>query len=86
MKLIKYKYLQTIEIDGIVQPLSEEYMGSITIEYSEENELKAKQEAYEGKYEIIDNDIEIIETPTQLDRIEAQVAYNSIMLGTLMEV
>lgn len=24
--------------------------------------------------------------PTQLDRIEAQVAYNSIILGTLMEV
>lgn len=29
---------------------------------------------------------EIVEIPTQLDRIEAQVAYNSIMLGTLMEV
>jgi hypothetical protein len=29
--------------------------------------------------------VEIEEKPTQLDRIEAQLAYNSIMLGTLIE-
>lgn len=29
---------------------------------------------------------EVVETPTQFDRIEAQVAYTAMMTGTLLEV
>lgn len=49
------------------------------------NEEIAKKEAYKGEYEIIDDGIEEITQPTWQDRIEAQVTYNSMMLGTLIE-
>jgi len=86
MKKIKYQMLQTTIIDGVEQPKSEEYMASMTVPYSEENEEIAKREAYKGEYEIYDDgQPDPVETPSQLDRIEAQVAYNSMMLGTLIE-
>ena len=82
MKLIRYNTLQTTVIDGVELPKSEEYMSSITIRWSEENEALAKAEAYKGEYEIFENDIPDPEdTPTQLDRIEAQLAYFAIMTG-----
>ena len=51
--------------------------------YSEENMKWVEENCHEGKPEILDRQEEI-ETPTQLDKIEAQVMYNSIMLGTLI--
>lgn len=87
MKLIKYQMLQTTIIDGAEQPQSEEYMSSVTVPYSAENEEAAKREAYKGEYEIFDNGIpEPTEQPTQLDMIEAQVAYTAMMTDTLLEV
>ena len=87
MKLIKYQMHQTIVIDGVEQPKSEEYMSSITLPYSAENEEAAKREAYKGEYEIFENGIpEPTEQPTQLDRLEAQLAYTAMMTDTLLEV
>ena len=60
---------------------------SMELPWSAANEEIAKAEAYNSDYEIIDDgQPELIQEPTQLDRIEAQVAYNSMLLGTLMEV
>ena len=76
MNWIEYKIL-----------VGEDVLFPKALSYSEANEEIAKREAYNGKYEIIDDGIpEPIQEPTQLDRIEAQVAYNSMILGTLMEV
>ena len=87
MKLIRYQMLQTTIIDGVELPLSEEYMSSITLPYSAENEEIAKCEAYKGEYEVFDNGIpDPAEQPTQLDAIEAQVAYTAMMTDTLLEV
>lgn len=55
MKKIKYQMLQTVVLDGVDQPKSEEYMSSVTIPYSEENEEIAKSEAYNGEYTIDDD-------------------------------
>jgi hypothetical protein len=55
MKKIKYQMLQTVVLDGVELPKSEEYMASITIPYSEENEEIAKKEAYNGEYTIEDD-------------------------------
>ena len=85
MKLIKYQMLQTTIIDGAEQPQSEEYMSSVTVPYSAENEEAAKREAYKGEYEIFENGIpEPLEQPTQLDRLEAQLAYTAMMTETLI--
>lgn len=44
----------------------------------------AKAEAYKGEY-TIEDDGEPEPAPTQIDRIEAQVAYTALMTDTLME-
>lgn len=49
--------------------------------WNEANEEIAKKEAYNGEYTIEDDGIEEITTPTQLDRIESQVAYLAMMTG-----
>lgn len=87
MKVIKYRMLQTVVIDGVEQPASEAYLSSVVIPYSKENEELAKAEAYKGEYEIFDNGLpDPVNTPTTLDRIEAQVAYTAMMTDTLLEV
>lgn len=87
MKVIKYQMLQTVVLDGIEQPLSEDCISAVTIPYSVENEERAKVEAYKGEYAIEDNGLpEPAETPTQLDRVEAQLAYTAMMTDTLLEV
>lgn len=53
--------------------------------WNETNEEIAKREAYNGEYTIEDDGIEEVSEPTQLDKIEAQVTYNSMILGTLIE-
>ena len=55
--------------------------------YSEANEEIAKLEAYLGEYEIYDDGQPApAEVPSQLDVIEAQVAYTALMTDTLLEV
>ena len=55
--------------------------------WNEINEEIAQQEADNGEYAIVDTSVEepAVE-PTQMDRIEAQVAYTAMMTGTLLEV
>lgn len=55
MKKIIYQMLQTVVLDGVELPKSEEYMSSVTIPYSEENEEIAKRESYNGEYTIDDD-------------------------------
>ena len=86
MKVIKYQMQQTVVLDGVEQPVSEEYMSSVIIPYSKENEERAKEEAYKGEYEIFDNGMpDPVNTPSQLDVIEAQVTYTAMMTDTLLE-
>jgi hypothetical protein len=86
MKIIRYKFLSceinhgTEEEPSIEQILLDKSMG-----WNEANEEIAKLEAYNGEYEIIDDGVEETTQPTWQDRIEAQVTYNSMMLGTLIE-
>ena len=87
-KVIKYKFLSCEVNHGTKEnPVMEQIFLEKFMDWNEANEEIAKCEAHNGKY-IIEDDgqPDPTETPTQLDRIEAQVAYNSIMLGTLMEV
>lgn len=58
-----------------------------SIPYSEANEETAKRESYNGEYEIVDDgQPNPADTPTQLDRTEAQATYTAMMTGTLLEV
>lgn len=51
-----------------------------------ENIKKAENDAYNGKCTIMDDGVEEILLPTQLDRIEAQVTYTAMMTDTLLEM
>lgn len=81
-KVIKYKFLSceinhgTEENPDIEQIFLEKSMG-----WNEINEETAKREAHNGEYAIEDDGIKEIITPTQLDRIESQVAYLAMMTG-----
>lgn len=57
-----------------------------TITWSEGNEVVAAHEADNGEYSIEDDGVEEIVEPTQIDRVEAQVAYTAMMTDTLLEV
>lgn len=53
--------------------------------WNETNEEIAKKEADNGEY-IIEDDGQPETSPTQLDRVEAQVTYTAMMTDTLLEV
>ena len=76
MKWIKYRQL-----------VGEDVFQDMGIEYSEANEESVKKIAYNGEYTIEDDGQPIPEEkPSQLDVIEAQVAYTAMMTDTLLEV
>ena len=81
MKNIKYKIL-----DNPKASQEEKHVFSFCIiPFSESNEAFVKKVAYNGEYEIIeDKKAEPIAKPTQLDRIEAQIAYTAMMTDTLL--
>ena len=88
MKVIKYKvlgyiwqYNQETEEEEQIECFSE-----IERPYSETNEEIAKTEALNGEYTIEDDGVEETVIPSQLDKIEAQVAYTAMMTDTLLEV
>lgn len=87
MKYIAYKIKG---YTSVYDPETEEVketliLSKVEMPWSEANEEIAKAEAYNGEYTIEDDGIEEVSEPTQLDKIEAQVTYNSMILGTLIE-
>jgi hypothetical protein len=88
VKIIKYKYLScevnhgTEENPDIEQILSDKEMHCPTQAVFDTSYPIAESEAV-GEI-IVEGEFEIDE-PTWQDRIEAQVTYNSMMLGTLIE-
>ena len=86
MKKIKFQMLDTVVIDDIEQPKSEEYMSSITIPYSIENEELAKSKAYKGEYEVFEDDIpEPIVEPTPQEDTDAMLIDHEYRL-TMLEL
>jgi len=85
-KLIKYKFLSCeINYGTEENPDIKQIFIDKSMTWNEINEEIAKKEAYNGDYIIEDDGIEEIQEPTWQDKIEAQVTYNSMMLGTLIE-
>lgn len=70
MKKIKYKF------GGL----------AVQMPWSEDNLAIAEKEADGGDYSVEDDGIEEVSEPSQLDIIEAQVAYTAMMTDTLLEV
>lgn len=90
MKIIRYQIMTEVnrgtEEKPNIEQIFQNAMISCTADNLEANVEIAKAEAYNGEY-IIEDDgqPELVETPTWQDKIEAQVTYNSMMLGTLIE-
>ena len=87
MKYLVYQIKgYTMAFDPTTEKMQElPILAKVEMPLSEANEEIAKREAYNGIYTIEDDGVEEISEPTWQDRIEAQVTYNSMMLGTLIE-
>ena len=87
-KVISYKFLSCEINHGTEEnPVMEQIFLDKSMTWNEINVEIAKREAYNGEYEIYDDgQPDPAETPSQLDVIEAQVAYTAMMTDTLLEV
>ena len=71
MKRIQYKYMYAEINHGTEEePDIEQAFVDKDIPYSEESLIHAKEEAYNGEYEIYDEGIEATTEPTQEERIQ----------------
>lgn len=88
MKKLKYTALGHTENYNFEtgQVERKETFVTVTRPYSEAGEKIAKREACNGEYTIEDDGVEEVSAPSQLDMIEAQVAYTAMMTDTLLEV
>lgn len=84
MEVIKYQLCTEANHGTEDEPKIKQVFSAITLGWSDGNEKIAKAEAYNGEY-TIEDDGEPEPAPTQIDRIEAQVAYTALMTDTLME-
>jgi hypothetical protein len=84
MKVIKYQLCAEVNHGTEDEPKIKQVFSAVTLGWSEANEKIAKAEAYNGEY-TIEDDGEPEPAPTQIDRIEAQVAYTAMMTETLLE-
>ena len=71
-----------------VRQMAQEENGEETVlakklPHSEAALAVAQREAFEGRYTVVDDGLQ--EAPSQLDAIEAQVAYTAMMTDTLLE-
>lgn len=84
MKIIKYQLCTEVNHGTEDKPDIQQVFSSVTLGWSEGNEIIAKAEAYNGEYTVEDNG-EPEPAPTQIDRIEAQASYTAMMTDTLLE-
>ena len=84
MKIIKYQLRTEVNHGTEDKPDIQQVFSAVTLGWSEANEKIAKAEAHNGEY-TIEDDGEPEPAPTQIDRIEAQVAYTAMMTETLLE-
>lgn len=84
MKVLKYQLCTEVNHGTEDKPDIQQVFSAVTLGWSAANEAIAKAEAYNGEY-TIEDDGEPEPAPTQIDRIEAQVAYTAMMTETLLE-
>ena len=65
---------------------TEENNYKVSLMDTEENRAIAQRCAWDGNIYFEDDGVEETEEPSQLDKIEAQVAYTAMMTDTLLEV
>lgn len=86
-KVLKYSLCTRVNHGTEEEPKIEEILSPVIMGWNEANEEIAKREAYNGEYTIEDDgQPDPADTPSQLDIIEAQVAYTAMMTDTLLEV
>ena len=87
MKILKYNLATKVNVGTEENPEHMTTLTRVEMGWSEANEEIAKREAYKGEYTIEDDGQPDPEAaPSQLDIIEAQVAYTAMMTDTLLEV
>jgi hypothetical protein len=85
MKILKYSICRKVNNGTEEEPQIKDVLFPVEMGWNEANEEIAKREAYKGEYTIEDDGQPVpAETPTQLDRIEAQVTYTAMITDTLL--
>lgn len=89
MKIIRYKLCTTVNCGTEEEPKLENILTDVSISCTtdklESNLAIAQLEAYNGEYTVEDDGVKEVESPSQLDRIEAQITYTAMMTDTLLE-
>lgn len=90
MKFLHYSVMQEINKGTIDEPQIEKFLQDVTVgpmsnHVFDANYAAALNEAYNGIVTVEEIEDEK-EAPSQLDAIEAQVAYTAMMTDTLLEV
>ena len=87
MKIIKYKLHSQVNKGSNAVPIWVDIFNNVKLTCSDDELEKCLavvvKEAYNGEYTIEDDNT--VPTPTQLDKIEAQVTYTAMMTNTLLE-
>ena len=87
MKILKYYTCSRVNYGTEENPKWEDVLTAVEMGWNEKNEEAAKRVAHKGEYTIEDDgQPDPVETPSQLDVIEAQVTYTAMMTDTLLEV
>ena len=90
-KLIKYKFLSAeinhgTEENPVIEQIFQGKMIECRTQTEYDNNYPTAEKEAVGEIAVTGEfDLEPIEEPTWQDKIEAQVTYNSMMLGTLIE-
>lgn len=86
MKYFKYLIVNRSNVGTEEEPMWNDSFYEKKMPYADFREEIVKAEAYNGEYTIEDDGVEVFDTPTQLDRIEAQITYTAMITDTLLEV
>lgn len=81
MKIIKYQFPTEVNYGTSENPDIHVSLTAVSVPYSDENLLFAKEEAYNGEVTVVDDHDFPEPEPTELEKLRADLDYISIMTG-----
>ena len=86
MRILKYILCTRVNQGTEENPIWEEVLSPVEMDWNEANEGIAGREAAGGAYTILERPDQEAVPPTRLDTMEAQLTYTAMMTDTLLEV
>lgn len=86
MKILKYNICTRVNHGTEENPIWEEVLSPVEMDWNKVNEEIAGREAAGGAYTILERPDPEVTQPTRLDTMEAQLTYTAMMTDTLLGV